>query len=166
MQVERVLGAGFQIWENKADHNNVVGTEAVSGNANEDENAAYQPGSRVVSSPTPVGVVASSPQSILAHQQQQQALQNESQKKRSPVSLVADKYMILDELEGSSLNMCVNIHTKEDYVCKVSTTGQKGYPLLLFPSLQKCCTGNVWSWRPLPPHASFVFYSRWQGQTI
>lgn len=116
MQVERVLAA-FQSWENKAERN---AAEQPSGNANDEvvengsEVAGYQP--RV--SPTPSAfpnvtqVRSNSPTGILQHETQI--------RKRPPVSLVADKYMILDELEGTSLNMCVNIHTKEDFVCKVS----------------------------------------------
>lgn len=34
-------------------------------------------------------------------------------------SLVADKYLILDQLDCSSLYSCVNIHTREELVCKV-----------------------------------------------
>jgi len=34
-------------------------------------------------------------------------------------SLVADRYLILEQLEGSSLYSCVNVHTQEDLVCKV-----------------------------------------------
>lgn len=34
-------------------------------------------------------------------------------------SLVADKYLILEQLDGSSLYSCVNVHTQEDLVCKV-----------------------------------------------
>lgn len=36
-------------------------------------------------------------------------------------SLVADKYLILDQLDCSSLYSCVNVHTQEELVCKVST---------------------------------------------
>lgn len=116
MQVERILAA-FQSWENKAERNaaessgNVPNDDAVVENGS--EVAAYQ--SRVssppVAFPNASQVRSNSPTGIL-HEPQI--------RKRPPVSLVADKYMILDELEGSSLNMCVNIHTKEDFVCKVS----------------------------------------------
>lgn len=149
MQVERVP-AGFQLWENKVENNNVVVAEQAAANVvvsvpaddtivpeSGSEVAAYQPrniaslplvssdagSQRRVSSPTlltpslpsppPTVTPTTAASSLLLHHES-------CGKKHSPVSLVADKYMILDELEGSSLNMCINIHTKEDYVCKVS----------------------------------------------
>ncbi|KAJ9585144.1 hypothetical protein L9F63_003063 [Diploptera punctata] len=39
--------------------------------------------------------------------------------KQFSASLVGDKYLMLEILEGSTLNRCVNVHTKEEYVCKV-----------------------------------------------
>ncbi|XKL68371.1 hypothetical protein PGB90_003862 [Kerria lacca] len=116
MQVERVL-AGFQIWENKVESNV---TEQTTGHVSTEdtvpENGSdvvpYQP--RIATSPVSPNTSLqriSSPTPVLQHEPQV--------KKHPPVSLVADKYMILDELEGSSLNMCVNIHTKEDFVCKI-----------------------------------------------
>jgi hypothetical protein len=145
MQVERV-SAGFQIWENKVENHNVAEqntTNVVSVSAddtivpgNGSEVAVYQPriaslpissnanSQRRVSSPTLITSPLLPPASIVPTPTTAATsllLHHESCfKKRSPVSLVADKYMILDELEGSSLNMCINIHTKEDYVCKVS----------------------------------------------
>lgn len=35
-------------------------------------------------------------------------------------SLIANKYLILDQLEGSALYTCINVHTQEELVCKVS----------------------------------------------
>lgn len=35
-------------------------------------------------------------------------------------SLVADKYLLLDQVEGSSLYRCVDVNTHEELVCKVS----------------------------------------------
>ncbi|XP_065200386.1 tribbles homolog 2-like [Planococcus citri] len=116
MQVDRVLAA-FLSWENKAERNaaeqssvNVTADDAVAENGS--EVAAYQP--RVSSPPVAFSAGSqrsNSPTSVLQYEPQV--------RKCPPVSLVADKYMILDELEGSSLNMCVNIHTKEDFVCKI-----------------------------------------------
>lgn len=34
-------------------------------------------------------------------------------------SLIANKYLILDQLEGSALYTCINVHTQEELVCKV-----------------------------------------------
>lgn len=39
-------------------------------------------------------------------------------------SLVADKFLLLEQLEGSSLYSCVNVHTQENLVCKVSGTSR------------------------------------------
>lgn len=127
--MERVLAA-FQSWENKAERNaeQMPGNVATNDDAvvadNGSEVAAYQ--SRVSSPPAAFAANASqirsnSPTGVFQHETQV--------RKRPPVSLVADKYMILDELEGSSLNMCVNIHTREDFVCKVSSS---------FPLVGKC----------------------------
>lgn len=35
-------------------------------------------------------------------------------------SLVANKYLILDQLEGSALYTCIDVHTQEELVCKVT----------------------------------------------
>ncbi|XP_063239835.1 tribbles homolog 2 [Bacillus rossius redtenbacheri] len=43
-------------------------------------------------------------------------------------SLVGNKYLILEPVEGSSLHRCVNVHTQEEYVCKVA--GGEGSALL------------------------------------
>lgn len=40
-------------------------------------------------------------------------------------SLVADKFLLLEQLEGSSLYSCVNVHTQENLVCKVSGKNRK-----------------------------------------
>lgn len=34
-------------------------------------------------------------------------------------SLVGDKYLLLDQVDGSSLYRCVNVHTQQELVCKV-----------------------------------------------
>ncbi|PSN29046.1 hypothetical protein C0J52_26529 [Blattella germanica] len=39
--------------------------------------------------------------------------------KQFNASLVGDKYLMLEILEGSTLHRCVNVHTQEEYVCKV-----------------------------------------------
>lgn len=36
-------------------------------------------------------------------------------------ALVADKYLLLEQVEGSSLCRCVDVRTQEEYVCKVSS---------------------------------------------
>lgn len=35
-------------------------------------------------------------------------------------SVVADKYLLLDQVEGSSLYRCMDVNTQEELVCKVS----------------------------------------------
>lgn len=35
-------------------------------------------------------------------------------------ALVAEKYLLLEQVEGSSLCRCVDVRTHEEYVCKVS----------------------------------------------
>lgn len=44
-------------------------------------------------------------------------------------ALVAEKYLLLEQVEGSSLCRCVDVRTQEEYVCKVST-----YLLLIIQS--------------------------------
>lgn len=34
-------------------------------------------------------------------------------------ALVAEKYLLLDQVEGSSLYRCLNVHTQQELVCKV-----------------------------------------------
>lgn len=128
MQVERAV-SGFQICENKAESHAaeppaIVGhvpSEDTVPESGSDVVVAYQP--RIASTSVSASsanangaprVGSPTPPSALQPQQPEPAA-----KKRSPISLVADKYMILDELEGSSLNMCINIHTQEEFVCKV-----------------------------------------------
>ncbi|KAJ8865683.1 hypothetical protein PR048_033203 [Dryococelus australis] len=36
-------------------------------------------------------------------------------------SLVGNKYLILEPVEGSTLHRCINVHTQREYVCKAST---------------------------------------------
>lgn len=36
-------------------------------------------------------------------------------------ALVAEKYLLLEQVEGSALCRCVDVRTQEEYVCKVST---------------------------------------------
>lgn len=36
-------------------------------------------------------------------------------------ALVAEKYLLLEQVEGSSLCRCVDVRTQEEYVCKVSS---------------------------------------------
>lgn len=35
-------------------------------------------------------------------------------------SLVGEKYLLMDQVEGSSLYRCVNVHTQQELVCKVT----------------------------------------------
>lgn len=35
-------------------------------------------------------------------------------------ALVAEKYLLLEQVEGSSLCRCLDVRTQEEYVCKVS----------------------------------------------
>lgn len=35
-------------------------------------------------------------------------------------TIVADKYLLLDQVEGSSLYSCMDVNTQEELVCKVS----------------------------------------------
>lgn len=37
-------------------------------------------------------------------------------------ALVAEKYLLLEQVEGSSLCRCVDVRTQEEYVCKVSNS--------------------------------------------
>jgi tribbles-like protein len=39
--------------------------------------------------------------------------------KQFSASLVGNKYLMLEVVEGSTLRRCVNVHTKEELVCKV-----------------------------------------------
>jgi hypothetical protein len=39
--------------------------------------------------------------------------------KQFSASLVGNKYLMLEVVEGSTLCRCVNVHTKEELVCKV-----------------------------------------------
>lgn len=41
--------------------------------------------------------------------------------KQLKTSLIADKYELFEQVEGSSLYRCVDINTKEELVCKVSS---------------------------------------------
>lgn len=40
--------------------------------------------------------------------------------KQLKTSIIADKYQLFEQVEGSSLYRCVDINTKEELVCKVS----------------------------------------------
>lgn len=40
--------------------------------------------------------------------------------KQLKTSIIDDKYQLFEQVEGSSLYRCVDIHTKEELVCKVS----------------------------------------------
>lgn len=44
--------------------------------------------------------------------------------KHFQTSVVADKYLLLDQAEGSSLYRCVDVNTQEELVCKVSKSQQ------------------------------------------
>lgn len=45
---------------------------------------------------------------------------NHSDKLFSTSTVVADKYLLLEQAEGSSLYRCVDVKTKEELVCKVN----------------------------------------------
>lgn len=125
MQEERVA-VSFQNWENKAE-DNIIAEQNTAGNVSVpiEDIIVPETGSEVVAAYQPPIVSPLLSHISIASQLRVGSptlqLQTESAvTKRPPVSLVADKYMILHELEGSSLNVCINIHTKEDFVCKVS----------------------------------------------
>lgn len=40
--------------------------------------------------------------------------------KELKISIIADKYQLFEQVEGSSLYRCVDVSTKEELVCKVS----------------------------------------------
>jgi hypothetical protein len=50
-------------------------------------------------------------------------------------SLLADKYLILDPPEGCSLHTCIDVHTRQELVCRVSTRGQG--PSFISPPFRK-----------------------------
>jgi tribbles-like protein len=63
--------------------------------------------------------------------------------KQFSASLVGDKYLMLEVVEGSTLCRCVNVHTKEELVCKVR-------PVLIWAArlgctlcITHCCTWEV-----------------------
>lgn len=45
---------------------------------------------------------------------------NQNSDKQFQTSIVADKYLLLEQAEGSSLYRCVDVNTQEELVCKVS----------------------------------------------
>lgn len=45
-------------------------------------------------------------------------------------SLLANKYLLLEELEGSSLHRCLHIPTRQEFVCKVMSRDSAGHSLL------------------------------------
>lgn len=44
---------------------------------------------------------------------------SESARQLFQAALVGDKYLLLDQVEGSSLYRCLNVHTQQELVCKV-----------------------------------------------
>lgn len=46
-------------------------------------------------------------------------------------ALVADKYLLLEQVEGSSLCKCVDVRTEEEYVCKVSNVAYRDILFIL-----------------------------------
>ena len=79
------------------------------------------------SSSAPV-VVSSQPvaaeprcQPALRHSQsQQQLLLTGHPREGQAASLLGNKYLLLEELEGSSLHRCLHLPTRQEFVCKVS----------------------------------------------
>lgn len=63
---------------------------------------------RLAAAPSPSSPAPASPASPAPPQHQFQA------------ALVAEKYLLLEQVEGSSLCRCVDVRTQEEYVCKVS----------------------------------------------
>lgn len=51
-------------------------------------------------------------------------------------SLVADKYLLLEQVEGSSLCRCVDVRTQHEYVCKV----RRQHPQIIFHKLYSLIT--------------------------
>jgi len=45
-------------------------------------------------------------------------------------SLLGNKYLLLEELEGSSLHRCLHIRTRQEFVCKVMSRDSAGHSLL------------------------------------
>lgn len=44
-------------------------------------------------------------------------------------ALVAEKYLLLEQVEGSSLCRCVDVRTQEEYVCKVSILSLENFKI-------------------------------------
>lgn len=40
--------------------------------------------------------------------------------KQLKISIIADKYQLFEQVEGSSLYRCIDVNTREELVCKVS----------------------------------------------
>ena len=60
------------------------------------------------------GTVFDSPSS------QQQLLLTGHPREGQAASLLGNKYLLLEELEGSSLHRCLHLPTRQEFVCKVS----------------------------------------------
>lgn len=96
----------------------------VSGEHSKAERAASPALERLASSPpSPAPPAPASPQP-----QQFQA------------ALVADKYLLLEQVEGSSLCRCVDVRTEEEYVCKVS---QSPHSFTIASQYTSTCLGSV-----------------------
>lgn len=54
---------------------------------------------------------------VVADIDQGQSIKNQSDKFLA--SVVADKYLLLEQVEGSSLFRCIDVHTQEELVCKI-----------------------------------------------
>lgn len=50
----------------------------------------------------------------------QMTLNSNQGEKHFQATIVADKYLLLDQVEGSSLYRCMDVNTQEELVCKVS----------------------------------------------
>lgn len=50
----------------------------------------------------------------------QMTLCSNQSEKHFQATIVADKYLLLDQVEGSSLYRCMDVNTQEELVCKVS----------------------------------------------
>lgn len=72
------------------------------------------------------GAVSSQPQETecsrmprVTSSRDQMTLSSNQGEKHFQATIVADKYLLLDQVEGSSLYRCMDVNTQEELVCKV-----------------------------------------------
>lgn len=63
-------------------------------------------------------------------------------------SIIADKYQLFEQVEGSSLYRCMDINSKEELVCKVS--------VLHFPRLDRLSHFSTFSFFQIFDHCLFI----------